>query len=169
MTQRFTILVTILFTLHNAANAQNSIYNGKRPIIVSEEEIRHMEVSGNIGVVLRKERGDDVNVRMDTPTSDKVKVSVRNGKVYIVAKDSQPSDERLIVYAWFDNLETLTVNGNAIVNSVGVLSYNNLVVNLDKGSKISLKTVGKIRVNAPEDYQYVQKQQYFSVDTEERK
>ena len=169
MTQRFIILATILFTLHCAANAQNSIYNGKHPIVVSEEDqIRSLEISGNIGVVLRKDRGDGVHVRMDAATSEKVKVSVRNNKVYIVAKDNQPSDERLIVYAWFDDLESLTISDNAIVNSVGILNYNNLLVNVDMASKISLKTTGRIRVNAPDDYQYVQKQQFYSVDTAEK-
>lgn len=164
MTQRILMLVLALVTLHTAANAQFGYYNGKRPIIIEKDEIRHIEVNGNIGVVLRKEKGNGVNVGIDKQVTDKIKFTVRDGKLTISAKDPA-STEQLVVYAWFDDLETLTLTGKVVVASVGILNYENLQVNLDKEAKISLKTTGRIRINAPGDYQYVQREQYHSVHT----
>lgn len=164
--QRILMLVIAMVTLHTAANAQFGYYNGKRPIIIEKDEIRHIEITGNIGMVLRKEKGNGVNVGIAPQFSDKVKVTVRDGKLSIATKENVPANEQLIVYAWFDDLESLTLNGKVLVASVGVLNYGNLVVNLDKESRVSLKTTGKIKINAPEDYQYIQREKYSSVDSE---
>ena len=168
MKQRLILLAILISTVSTVSFAQLAVYNGKRPIVVGKNEIRHVNVTGNIGVVLRKERGDGINLSMDKSLTDKVKITRKGDKLYISSDEKLPVGEHLVVYAWFDELESLTLRGNVMVASVGVLNYSNLSVNIDDHAKVSLRTTGKIRMHAPDNTPLIQREQYHSVVVGER-
>ena len=163
MMQRLFIMVLVLSTVSVVSVAQLDVYNGKNPIVISQGGVKHIYVSGDIGLVLRQETGDGVNVRMDKDLSDKVKVTVHGEKLYITSKATLPNNEKLVVFGWFNNLESLTIKGNSMVASIGVLDYQRLTVNMDDQARVSLRTTGKILMHAPQNANLIQYEQYHSV------
>lgn len=161
--QRLFILVLVLSAFSTVSVAQLDVYNGKNPIVVSQGSVKHIYVSGDIGLVLRQETGDGVNVRMDKMLGDKVKVTVHGEKLYITSKEKLSNDQKLVVYAWFNDLESLTIRGNSIVASIGVLEYQRLTVNMDNQAKVSLRTTGKILMHKPDNVNLIEEKQYHSV------
>jgi len=160
---RVMILSILLLFVQVAVNAQTDSYDGRHPIIVDENEVSQVTVSGNFDVVLQKAGKVDLSMKMDKSTSNKVKVKLVNGELFISAATREAAKERMTIFLWANDLETITLRGNSFITSIGVLQIDHLTVNLKDEARIALKASGRINVVTQRDKPVVQEMQYFSV------
>jgi hypothetical protein len=168
LTKRVWIAALILLFSQSDSFSQFAIYNGKRPIIVDEDAIRHITVSGNVDVVLRSNPRPGTVVKIENKATDKVKASVSGGDLYIESKSSVKENERIVVYVWSDELQTLTLNDNTYAVSIGVLDFKDLRVNINDKARVALRNSDKIRFNASQERSVISNEKYFSVISSDR-
>lgn len=168
LTKRVWIAALILLFSQSDSFSQFAIYNGKRPIIVDEDAIRHITVSGNVDVVLRPNPRPGTVVKVENKATDKVKASVSGGDLYIDSKSSVKENERIVVYVWSDELQTLTLNDNTYAVSIGILDFKDLRVNINDKARVALRNSDKIRFNASQERSVISNEKYFSVISSDR-
>lgn len=151
--------LVLLFTQSNSF-AQYVTYNGKKPIVVEEDAIRHITVSGNVDMVIRENSRPGTLVKVEEKNAARVKAAVAGSDLYI---DSEDNGERLVVYVWTDDLETLTVKENSYAVSIGILGFSNLRVNVLDQGRVALRAIDKIHFNAPQNRTFISNEKYYSV------
>jgi hypothetical protein len=158
---RVWIVALVLLVTQTDSFSQYATYNGKRPILVDEDAIRHITVSGNVDVVLRQNSKPGTIVKVEEKSTGNLKASVADRDLFI---ESDPnSTERVVVYVWTDDLYTLTLKDNSYAVSIGILDFRDLRVNILDKARVALRAADKIRFNAPSDRQLVSNEKYFSV------
>ena len=163
MKQRTLILLILLSLVQVTVFAQSDSYDGRHPIVVDDNEVYHVIVSGNIDVVLQKSDKVSISMKMDDKGSSKVRVKLHNGEIYISPKSSKPTEERYTVYIWSRDLQDITLTGNSFITTIGVLQFDNLTVNLKDDARIALRSAGKLNINSQKDKTVVQETQYSVV------
>jgi hypothetical protein len=162
------IAALILLFSQSETFAQYSAYNGKRPIVVDEDAIRHITVSGNVDVVIRTNSKPGTVVKVEDKATAKIEAYVAGADLFISSAKSAGANERFIVYVWTDELQTLTLNGNTYAVSIGILDFKDLQVNMNDKSRVALRNTDKIRFNAKEDRPIVTNEKYYSVISSDR-
>jgi len=135
----------------------------KVPVIVAESGIRSITVSSNIDLLLINAGADDVKTSVPTESVDKLLINYSGGKLKIATRRYLPLDERISVYVYVNGLESLTVTGNAFARSKDILDAYNLKVNIEDEAKVAIRSRGKMRVNAPENYKRIEEERYHLV------
>jgi Putative auto-transporter adhesin, head GIN domain len=135
----------------------------KTPVIIAESGIKGITASRNIDLVLFNADEEDIKATVAPGGSNKLKISYAKGHLKVATKWDLPADERITVHVYVSNLQTLNLYGNVFARSMDVLNASNLVVNLDEGARIALKTRGKMKVNAPENYRTIEEQRYHLI------
>jgi|ADGO01.1.fsa_nt_gi hypothetical protein len=80
----------------------------KSPIVVAEDAVRHITVGGNVDLVIRQNTKPGTIVKIDGKDKERLKAGIAGSDLYLNSSD----DERVVVYVWADDLETLTVKKN---------------------------------------------------------
>jgi hypothetical protein len=155
------IAALILLITQSDSFAQYASYNGKKPIIVDEDAIRHITVGGNVDMVLRQNSKPGTIVKVEEKYTGRLRASVSGSDLFI--ESDSKSGERVIIYVWTDDLYSLTLKDNTYAVSIGILEYNNLRVNIQDKARVALRAADKIRFNAPHDRTMVSNEKYFSV------
>jgi hypothetical protein len=168
MNRQVGILIVMLLTACTNSIAQSDWYNGRQPIVVAEEGIRHISIAGNIDVVLRPAKPGNISVKSEPRFARQLRVIVSKDELLIEPQKPLPATERLVVYIWANDLETLRLSGRAFLTSIGVLDFANLSVHIKDQARIALQTNGRVRVKAPEEHRLVKQENYFSVFSEEQ-
>jgi len=120
--------------------------------LVSEDGIKEITVSNNIDVVLMQDEPENVKVKASSEVISKLKISVTDGRLFLAETKDVKDQERLAVFIWVNDLENLTLKGNSLVTSAGVLRNKNLHISADKDAKVILKSDGKVWFDSPSRY-----------------
>lgn len=168
LTKRVWIAALILLFSQSDSFSQFAIYNGKRPIIVDEDAIRNITVSGNVDVVFRANPRPGTVVKADQKTTAQLKVSVSGSDLYIQSGEAVKGNERIVVYIWSDELQNLTLNDNTYAVSIGILDFKDLRVNINDKARVALRNSDKIRFNASQERSVISNEKYYSVISSDR-
>jgi len=160
---RVWIAALILLFAQADSFSQYATFNGKKPIVVDEDEISHITVGGNIDVVLRDNPKPGTVVKVERRATGKLKASVSGGNLFIESDASVRGNERFVVYIWSDELQTLTLKDNTYAVSIGVLDFRDLQVNIEDKARVAIRNADKIRFNAPQNRPVISNEKYFSV------
>lgn len=155
------IATMMIFSAPFAQNLDN--HTNKVPVIVAESGIRSITVSNNIDLLLINAGSEDIKTTVPQESVDKLRISYSKGNLRVSTKGYLPKDERIPVYVYVNSLETLTVTGNAFARSRDILDAYNLRVNIEDEAKVALRSRGKMKVNAPENYRRIEEQRYHLV------
>ena len=156
---RVWIAALVLLLTQSNSFAQYASYNGKKPIIVDEDAIRHITVGGNVDLVIRENNKPGTVVKVEDKSTSMLNASVSGSDLYIGSDGS----ERVVVYVWSDELASLTVKDNSYAVSIGILGFNNLRVNIQDKARVALRAADKIHFNAPQDRKMISNEKYYSV------
>jgi hypothetical protein len=160
---RVWIAALILLFTQADSFGQYATYNGKKPIIVDEDAIRHITVGGNVDVVIRENSKPGTIVKVEEKSTARLKASVAGSDLYIDSDKQTGANERVVVYVWTDDLQSLTLNDNAYAVSIGVLGFNNLRVNLHDKARVALRATDRIHFSAAQDRTMITNEKYYSV------
>lgn len=161
MKKTILFFIALFSLIQISAFSQDRINDKKDPVIYSEEEIRTISVSDGVDVILLQGKEDRQSVKLPDESLGKVKVNFFRGNLQL-AKKNKFSKERVIVYVEVFGLQSVTLRGNSFITSKGVLDIDGLQVNLDGEARLAIRSRGKIKINAPSDYQMVQEEKYFA-------
>ena len=134
----------------------------KFPVIIAESGIKGITVTDNIDLLLINARSEEIRTLVPQEFLDKVKITYLRGNLKISTKGFL-RDERVPVYVYVDDLQTLTLTGNAFARSRDILDVSNLKVNIEDEAKVALRSRGKMKVNAPENYRRIEEERYHLV------
>ena len=153
------VLGMLLISATYAQGVSNKSF--KTPVIIAESGIKHITASSNIDLLLINVDGEE-DIKASIPKQDlgKVKVVYSRGTLSISTKGYLNADERIPVYVYVDRLQSITLTGNAFARSRDILDCPNLQVNIEDDARVAIKSRGKVKVNAPEDYKMVEEERY---------
>jgi len=164
MKQKFMLTATVLALLAITSSAQQSGGHLSLALpLVAEDGIRGITVSDNIDVVLIPDAPENVKVKASADVISKLNVYVVNGNLFL-ATTKKKEAERLAVYVWVNDLENLTLKGNSLVTSTGILHNANLHISAGKEAKAILKSEGKVWFDHPSNYQVEQRKGYSYIE-----
>jgi hypothetical protein len=135
----------------------------KFPVIIAESGIKSITATDNIDLLLINASSEEIRTLVPQECLDKVKITYSRGNLKISTKGFLPQDERVPVYVYVDDLQTLTLTGNAFARSRDILDLTNLKVNIEDEAKVALRSRGKMKVNAPENYRRIEEERYHLV------
>lgn len=158
---RVWIAALILLFTQSESFAQYATYNGKKPLIVDEDAIRHITLAGNVDMVIRENSKPGTIVKVEEKSTAKLKATVAGEDLYI--DSDAPANERVVVYVWTDDLNSLTLKDNTYAVSIGILGFNNLRVNILDQARVALRASDRIHFNAPQNRTINSNEKYFSV------
>jgi hypothetical protein len=161
--QTIPILLTLIIFSTAAFSQTGEGEVTKYPVVIGESGITNITVSDNIDLLLINAGDDEVRTRIPSESLNKVRVFYAKGNLRVSTKGSLPRGERIPVYVYVNDLKTLTLLGNAFARSQDVLQVANLKVNIEDQGKIALKSTGKVKVSAPDDYRVVNEERYHLV------
>jgi hypothetical protein len=156
---RVWIAALVLLFTQSDSFAQYTSYNGKKPIIVDEDAIQHITLGGNIDMVIRENTKPGTVVKVEAKNTDKLNASVSGSDLYINSDGS----ERVVVYVWTDDLQTLTLKDNSYAVSIGILGFSNLRVNIHDKARVALRAADRIHFNAAQNRTLISNEKYYSV------
>lgn len=165
---RVGIAALILLFTQTDSFAQYATYNGKKPIIVDEDAVRHITVSGNVDVVIRNNPRPGTVVKVEEKSTAKLKASVDGNDLIIGSDVSANSKERVVVYVWTDDLQSLTLKDNSYAVSIGILAFRDLRVSIYDKARVALRAADKIHFTAPQDRAMISNEKYYSVMSADR-
>jgi hypothetical protein len=151
----------LIFSVSFSQDSDRQLF--KTPVIVAESGIKSITVSSNIDLLLINAGVDDIKTTVPQESIHKLRINYAGGKLKIATRGFLPRDERIPVYVYVSGLESLTVTGNAFARSRDILDAYNLKVNIEDEAKVAIRSRGKMRVNAPENYQRIEEQRYHLV------
>jgi hypothetical protein len=155
------ISAMLIFSASFSQGVDNQV--SKFPVIVAEAGIKSITVSSNIDLLLINAGPNDIKTTVPQESLDKVRINYFAGKLKIATKGFLPLDERIPVYVYVNGLESLTASGNAFVRTKDILDANNLKVNIEDEAKVAIRSRGKMKVNAPENYRRIEEERYHLV------
>ena len=161
MKQKFLYFIALFSLVQLSAFSQKSVSDKKEPVIYSEEEIRNISVADGVDVILLQGREEHQSVKLPDESLGLVKITLSRGNLQL-AKKNKFSKERVLVYVEVYALQSITLKGNSFITSRGILDLDNLQVNLDGEARLAIRSRGKLKINAPNDYQLVQEEKYFA-------
>ena len=164
--QKIILLFSLgLFAISNAQQVEKEIT--KFPVAIGDAGIKNITVADNIDLLLINAGEDEVKTRVPQDKLDKVRVFYSNGNLRVISKGGFSSNERIPVYVYVNDLKEITLLGNAFVRTQDVLEASNLRVNIENEGRIALKSTGKVKVNAPDDYHVLNEERYHLVMSKE--
>lgn len=161
MKQKFLFFIALFSLVQLTAFSQKKENDKREPVIYSEEEIRSISVSEGVDVILLQGIEERQSVKLPDESLGLVKINLSRGTLQL-SKKNKFSKERVLVYVEVYALQSITLKGNSFVTSKGILEADNLQVNLDGEARLAIRSKGKIKINAPNDYQLVQEEKYFT-------
>jgi hypothetical protein len=135
------------------ASGNSTGYKSTKETTISlSTEIKSIIAEGNIQLVLLP-AGENMKI-VETGGSDHLAFDMSKGTLHITRKDLS-SDDKVVVYLPAANTGSIELTGGASVSSEGNLSSNSITVKVGVGSKVNLKSYGKIKVEPADDCEFV--------------
>jgi Protein of unknown function (DUF2807). len=161
------VALAILFTQANT-QAQFASYNGKKPIVVTADDIRGITVKGNIAVILQYSSNPGTFVHVETKSAGKLKAWISGDELYL---DTKPSagNEQVVVKVLTNNLGSLTLRENSYAWSQGVLDLEHFKVHIHDNARVAIRTRDRSQYTAPSDHTFISDEKNFSVTSADRK
>ena len=163
MKRKFGLVTLFIMLAQLNSFAQNSIAKMLLPLI-AEDGITSITASGNIDVILIQDKPENVAVKASDNVLSKLNVSLVGENLSLAPAKELRSSERLEVYIWINDLENLTLKGNAVAVSRGILQGRNLHVSAATNAMVSLKSRDKVWFDTPANYQVVNEKGFFFVN-----
>jgi hypothetical protein len=164
MKKRFALFALLIMMAQLNSFAQNRQTKITWPSpLITDEGITDITASDNIDLVLIQDSPENVSVKVPDYVLGKLKVSIDEGKLFLAPAKNLKTGERLTVYVWINELESLTLKGNAFATSTRILQNKNLHISVSEDASFSLKSKSKVWFNAGTNYQVVKEDGYFSV------
>ena len=157
------ILILSSMLIFSASFSQSQTNHSRSPVIVAESGIKSITISNNIDLLLINAGTEDIKTEVPQSSVEKLNISYADGKLKISTRGFLPRDERISVFVYVNELESLTVTGNAFARSKDILNSYNLKVNIEDEAKVAIRSRGKMRVNAPENYRRIEEERYHLV------
>ena len=161
------VALAILFTQANT-QAQFASYNGKKPIVVTADDIRGITVKGNIAVILQYSSNPGTFVHVETKSAGKLKAWISGDELYLDTKASA-GNETVVVKVITSNLGSLTLRDNSYAFSMGVLDLRQFKVNIHDNASVAIRTRDRIQYTAPNNRTMISDERYLSATSSERK
>ena len=132
------------------AHPNRSTVVDRKEINVSEP-FQHIEVRGNVNVILTNAPAGYILLEGNYKDLGAVETILRTGKVVIDAQQKN-SFSNLNVYVSAVNLSSLTINGDGEIHSLGTVKTNELELILNGIVSVKVRNEGKVNVIAGEGY-----------------
>ncbi len=132
----------------------------KTPALIAELGIKNIYASDNIDLLLINASEENVKASVPDESRDKLKISYSRGDLRLSTKGSLATGERIAVYVYVSELQSINLSGNATAVSRDILDAGNLKVNIRDDARVSLRNRGKMRVTAPENYRRIEEERY---------
>jgi hypothetical protein len=162
MKQKFAVIALFLMVASLSSFAQSKKVKLPTPL-VAEEGITNLVVADNIDVVFVQNKFETDGVRAAEESVSKLSAKIIDGTLFLSTTKKRVAGERIPVFVSINNLETLTLKGNAFATSRDAINTKNLQVNISRDARVSLKSNGKIFVNASGNYQVVKESGFSSL------
>lgn len=162
MKQKFVLITFLVITLSQLNGfAQGSKFKLPASLpLVADDGIYRITVSENVNVILVQDKPENVGVKVSEDVLRKLKFSIDRGDLFLATAKELAADERLTVYVWVNDLENLTLKGNAVAVSRGILQSRNLHISSANGAAVSIKSKGKVWFDVPENYRVIKEKGY---------
>ncbi len=119
-------------------------------VILNAGNVEHINVSGDMEIVLLQAPANEHSVIMDDNASERINLLLNNKSLFITDRGLF-SKEKTVVYLYVNNLKTLTVEGTSNVKTIGSLSTAKLDVYVDGTSKVHIRTMGTVQAHGLND------------------
>lgn len=163
MKQKFVLLILVIALVQLSGFAQERKKIPSYLPLVAEDGIASITASENIDVILFQDKPENVRVRVPDNVLNKLRISISGNSLFLSASKKLSEGERLTVYVWINELENLTLKGNAFAISTGVLNTRNLHISASSSATVSVKSKGQVWMDSPLNYQLVKENGYFYV------
>ena len=145
-----------VFALIISIAAAAQVHSNRSPVIDRKEinvsePFQHIEVRGNVKVILTNAPAGYILLEGTYKDIGAVATILRQGKVVIDAQEKQ-SFSNLNVYVSAANLSSLTINGDGDIRSLGTVKTNELDLILNGIVGVDVRSEGKVNVVAGEGY-----------------
>jgi hypothetical protein len=159
MKQKLFLLTVLVVLLQVVSFGQGGVSRGFLPV-VAEEGISSIIVGDNIDVLLIPVGSDLISAKVARGDEDKVEARVFDTHLYLNVTKKLAPGERLAIFIKVEDINKLVLKGNATAISRGVLNCRNLKIIMDQEGRASLRTSGKIVVDAPRKYEVSKTENY---------
>ena len=157
------LILSAMLIFSASFSQQSRTDHSRSPVIVAESGIKSITVSSNIDLLLLNAGAEDIKTEVPQSSVEKLNINYADGKLKISTRGYLPRDERISVFVYVNELESLTVTGNAFARSKDILNAYKLKVNIEDEAKVAIRSRGKMRVNAPENYRRLEEERYHLV------
>lgn len=133
------ILLVILNSFFSSAMETWSDKRSAKP-----QPIWSLVVNANVTVVLVTQPGQEIKMHGDAALMRDISISENNGRLVIDGNKGRNYKNRGVIYIPAGNLTMISINGAAIVKSVGTLQSERLKILVNGNCKVHIQTIGKI-------------------------
>lgn len=130
---------------------------GKNPPVVQKEMkieglFQNVRIYGDVSMVLTNEPSGTVIIEGKEKDIKKLKHSVKNNELVIDARKKNYFN-KLTIFLPATTLQSMQVNGDGDISSTDMIRSDELHLTLNGAVDVKIKTTGKLRVNAPNEYE----------------
>jgi hypothetical protein len=126
------------------------------PVVQKEMKIeglfQNVKIFGDISMILTNEPPGIVIIEGTEKDIKKLKHSVKNNELVIDARKKNYFN-KLVIYLPATTLQSMQVNGDGNISSTEMIRSNELHLTLNGAVDVKIKTTGKLRVDAPNEYE----------------
>lgn len=140
---------TLFISLAAQAQPNLSLTHTDHQEISITGEYKHIEVWGNVTVMLTDATSDKLLLEGNAKNFNRVKATVNDGRLEITAVKKK-SLSKLIIYVPAKDAKSLIVNGDAEI--FGVVRTDDLKILLNGASKVRVRYSGKLKIEPADGY-----------------
>ena len=115
---------------------------GQEVLRVNAGNIRHLHISDDMNIVLMQ--GSEKEFKFNNVAADNLNMALIGETLHLSVKERMFRKEKITVYIEIGDLKKLTIDGNAVVDTRGVLNAKKIDVYVNGDVKVRLLTMGKV-------------------------
>lgn len=117
-------------------------------IVVNAGNAEHVNIANDMDVVLLPGEHTDQSISLNPEASKSLSLRLSNNYLTISPLKQISGKERLKVFLYVNNLKTISVEGNSMVKTIGVLNSPKVEVFVDGDATVHLKTNGDVKAQS---------------------
>src|SRR5688572_15010405 len=118
---------------------------GQEVLRVNAGNIRHLHISDNMNIVLMQ--GSEKEFKFNNVAADNLNMALIGETLHLSVKERMFRKEKITVYIEIGDLKKLTIDGNAVVDTRGVLNATQVDEYVTGNVKVRLLTMGKVNAS----------------------
>lgn len=126
------------------------------PVIQKEIKVeglfQNVRVYGDISMILTNDPSGTITIEGKEKDIKRIRHGVKNNELFIDARRKNYFN-KLIIYLPATTLQSMQINGDGDVSSTDMLQSDELHITLNGAIDVKVKTTGKLRVDAPNEYE----------------